>query len=225
VGPQPPPLAPGETAVTPTSPRSREVARKSQKRRRGGRQRTYLWIALVVVAVVGAFVARSYVNGREVRAFNTLASANGCGDLQVTSASGSGEHLAAGEKTEYDTTPPTHGAHANATIPAGVYDEPFSRNANAETAIYKSVHSLEHGAVIVWHDGLKKKELSDLTDQYQNQDKVVVVPYRQLEGDTHVALTSWGRLVECEKPSQRVIDEFIDMFRSKRPAPEPNNAI
>jgi hypothetical protein len=31
--------------------------------------------------------------------------------------------------------------------------------------------------------------------------------------------------VECEKPSQRVIDEFIDMFRSKRPAPEPNNAI
>jgi hypothetical protein len=224
VGPEPP--LPAEATAAPTPPRSRDAVRKTQqRRRRRGRQRTYLWIALVIVVIVGAFVARSYVNGREVRAFNKLASANGCGTLQVTGGSGSGQHLADGEKTEYDTTPPTHGEHSQATQRAGVYDEPLSADPGAENTIYKAVHSLEHGAVIIWHDGLKKKAQGDLEDEYRNQNKVIVAPYSQLRGDTHVALTSWGRLVECEKVSTRVIDEFNELFNSKRPAPEPNNAI
>jgi hypothetical protein len=224
VGPEPPLAA--EATAAPASPRSRDAVRKTQqRRRRRGRQRTYLWIALVIVVIVGAFVARSYVNGREVRAFNKLASANGCGNLQVTGGSGSGEHLAEGDTTEYDTSPPTHGAHSQVTQNAGVYDEPLSTDGAAENSIYKAVHSLEHGAVIIWHDGLEEDGLSDLEDEYRNQNKVIVAPYSQLSGDTHVALTSWGRLVECEEVSTRVIDEFNEMFNSKRPAPEPNNAI
>ncbi len=210
------------------SPKSRPAPRSAKRRRPGARSRlrTYLWIALVVVVIVGAFVARSIVNGREVRAFNSAAEANGCGTLQTTSDSGGNEHPQNVGAIEYDQSPPTHGAHdGSGTVRAGVYDEPLAEDAGAENSIYKAVHSLEHGGIIIWHDGLEDDELEDLKREYRNESKVIVAPYPQLEGGTHVVLTSWARFVECENPEPAVIDRYIELFRSKRPAPEPNNAI
>ncbi len=235
VGTEPPtaagPPAPGgpvgPAPTKPAAPRSRPATRPTgQRRRRRGRLRTYLWIGLVIVAVVGAFVARSILNGREVRAFDALATANGCGALQSTGTSGGNVHFSPPEKTKYDTSPPTHGPHeGGGTIHAGVYDEPFVEESGVDNSIYRAVHSLEHGAVIIWNDGLKKDALEDLERRYRNEVKVIVVPYPQLSGDTHVVLTSWGHRVDCEAPSDRVIDRYIEIFRAKPPAPEPNNAI
>jgi len=217
-----------QAAPSVKGPRPRPASRPSKRRRPGTRSRlrTYMWIALVIVVIVGAFVARSIINGREVRAFNSLATANGCGNLQTSSDSGENDHLPPGQTTEYDNSPPTHGAHdGTGTVPAGVYDESLSDNPGVEDSIYRAVHSLEHGAVIIWHNDLEDDELEDLEREYQNETKVIIVPYPELEGDTKVALTSWARMVECEGPSTRVIDRYIEMFRSQRPAPEPNNAI
>ncbi len=208
------------------SPRTRPPAKQAKRRRQRGRLKTYLWIALVVVVIVGAFVARSIVNGREVRAFNSVATANGCGSLQTTSDSGGNDHPQNVAGIEYDHSPPTHGAHdGSGTVHAGVYDEAFPEEAAAENSVFKAVHSLEHGGVIIWHDGLEGDELEDLERKYRNESKVILAPYPALDGDTHIVLTSWARFVECEEPSTRVIDGYIELFRSKRPAPEPNNAI
>jgi hypothetical protein len=171
--------------------------------------------------LIGGIVAQRVTSSRSSAAFNKLASAAGCGEVESTGGSGGGEHLQPGEKTTYDTSPPTHGEHAANPIAEGVYDEPLSDDPTQDLNIYRAVHSLEHGAIIVWYDKLSDSQLDALDKRYRDERKMLIVPYPQLQGDTHVAVTAWGRLAECERPSNAYIDAFIERFRESRDAPEP----
>jgi hypothetical protein len=159
------------------------------------------------------------------RAFNRLAKSAGCGEVRSTGNSGSGEHLAEGRTAKYDSSPPTHGEHSPLVLPAGVYSEPFTENPSETNTIYRAVHSLEHGGILIWYDGLSKKQQSTLEKAYRDERKVIVVPYPQLKGDTHVAVTAWGRLADCQKVSTKYIDAFIDRYRESTNAPEPHAAM
>ncbi len=194
-------------------------------RKRRARRRNYVIGGTIVLVIVAAIVTSQVLGSRASNEFNSLAKAQGCSEVRETSSSGSGEHLTEGERTEYDVSPPTHGEHQPTTLPEGIYDEPLSDDPTQGLNIYKSVHSLEHGAVVIWHDKLKKDDRTDLESEYRNEDKVLVVPYPPLEGDTKVALSAWGRMVTCDKSSPKLIDAFIDRFRGARTAPEPNNTI
>lgn len=207
-------------------PRLRDTVKQRQAaRKRRSRQRTYLIIGSAVVLIVALIVGRNFLSGRSIREFNTLANANGCADLNVTSGSGEQDHLQPGEQTTYEESPPTHGKHAASTLPAGAYDEELPKDATEDINIFKAVHSLEHGAIIIWHDRLSEDALDRLEARYGAQPKVLVVPYKALEGKSKVAMSAWGRSVTCTKVSNNVIDEFIDRFRSARTAPEPNSTI
>lgn len=182
-------------------------------------------VGAIVLAILATIVVQQVLSRRAQAEFNRLASAAGCDELRVTSGSGAGEHLAAGERTTYDTSPPTHGPHdGRGRIPAGVHGEPFSDDPNAENSIYLAVHSLEHGYIIVWHDNLSDDERAALEREYRGERKVIVVPYPLLERDQKMALTAWGRLLVCERPDTRVVDAFIERFREARSAPEPTQA-
>jgi len=176
------------------------------------------------VLIVAAVVGRQIFNSRRTSNFNELATAAACGELQVTETTGGMQHLAEGQTTRYDSSPPTHGAHAPNALPAGIYDEPFTNVLGERPTIYQAVHSLEHGYIIVWHDGLTTEQERTLERRYRDERKVIVVPYPQLRGGTQMALTAWGRKVECEQPNTRVIDSFTDLFREARSAPEPKGA-
>lgn len=182
-------------------------------------------VGSIVALLVAAIVVPRILTGRADRAFGNLARSAGCGDIQDTGRSGAGDHLGQAERTTYDSVPPAHGPHAGTTVPAGVYEEPLSEDPNADLTIYEAVHSLEHGAVVVWYDGLKKAEVDQLDRTYSGEEKVIVTPYPPLRGDDLVAMTAWGRLVKCEELSTAVIDAFIERFREARTAPEPKNAI
>jgi hypothetical protein len=178
------------------------------------------------VLLVAALVVPRILSGRANAAFNTLARSAGCGDgIIETGGAGEQDHLDAGETTEYKSLPPSDGAHASSTLPEGVYDEPLSDDANEDVNIYRAVHSLEHGAVIVWHNDLSDKDLDDITDAYADESKILVVPFPDMPGKNTVAMTAWGRVVRCEEASTDVIDAFVDRFREARTAPEPKNAI
>ncbi len=205
--------APRRTRQTPGQRRS--VQRRKQRRR------NYAIAAVIVVLLIGGIVAQRVLSSRSSESFNKLASAAGCGKVESTGGSGSGEHLQPGEKTDYDTSPPTHGAHAASPLPEGLYDEPLSDVPTEDLNIYRAVHSLEHGAVIIWHDGLEESQVDDLDKRYRDERKVLVMPYPDLKGDHAVALTAWGRLAECERASTVYIDAFIDRYRESRDAPEP----
>ncbi|HYZ91854.1 MAG TPA: DUF3105 domain-containing protein [Actinomycetota bacterium] len=225
VTPEPPPSASEPwTHATPGRPATRAPARR--KRARGkSKTRPYVIAGLVVLALVGAFVARSMFTSRQVDQFNKLAVANGCSEVRETGGSGSGQHLPVGGTTRYDSSPPTHGAHdGRGVVPHGIYDKPFGTDPEKQPSIYRAVHSLEHGYIIVWHKGLTSDQERALERKYRDERKVIVVPYAQLRGDTKVALTAWGRIVRCEGSNTRVIDAFVERYREARSAPEPKAA-
>jgi hypothetical protein len=165
------------------------------------------------------------LSSRSANAFNKLAMANGCSEVRVIEDPGGRRHLATGERATYESSPPTGGAHdGTGVVPRGIYDKPFGTDPEKQPSIYRAVHSLEHGYVIVWHKGLTREQERELERKYRDERKVIVVPYPKLRGDTKVALTAWSRIVTCERPSTRVIDAFVDRFREARTAPEPRNA-
>lgn len=226
-GVEPPGAVADDVARTVETPRrARQTpAQRRQAQRRRQRRRNWIIAGTLIVLLVAGIVVQRVFSSRADQAFAELARAGGCGEVEETSTSGEQEHLAAGETTEYDRSPPTHGEHAASTLPEGIYDEPLSTNPGENENIYRAVHSLEHGAVIIWHDKLSDEDFDELDSQYRGSEKVLVVPYPDLDGDTHVALTAWGRLAECEKVSTKYIDAFIDRYRNARTAPEPNSAI
>jgi hypothetical protein len=183
--------------------------------------RTYLIVGGVIVLIVAAVLARQAFNNRRIANLNELAQGAGCGELDVTEASGAQQHLAEGRTTTYDTSPPTHGAHASNALTAGIYEEPFTNVLGDRPTIYQAVHSLEHGYIIVWYDGISDEQQRTLERRYRDETKVIVVPYPQLSGDTKMALTAWGRKMTCERVNTGVIDAFVDLFREARSAPEP----
>jgi hypothetical protein len=227
MGAEPPGAESGSPAgrvETPRRPRQTPAQRKSLAKRKS-RRRSYVIAAVVVALIVGLIAVQRMNSGRANASFNRLASAAGCSGVKSTGGSGSGEHLHQGEKTTYDTSPPTHGEHALSPLPKGAYDKRFSDDPNEDVNIYRAVHSLEHGAIIIWYDKLKDAQLDDLKKHYRDERKVLIAPYPQLKGDTHVAVTAWGRLSECERASTRYIDAFVKRFREARSAPEPNALI
>ena len=200
-------------------------ARRVSSRKQKTRRRNYLIAFAVIAVIVGLALIPYFLGRRSTNQFNRLAAAAGCSGITETGGSGAAQHLAEGERTTYDTTPPAHGKHATATLGAGVYERRLSDNPEEELNIYKAVHSLEHGAVIVWYDGLEDDDKDSLERTYRTEQKVLVVPYPLLEGETKVAMTAWGRMVSCDRLSTDVIDAFIERFREARSAPEPRNGI
>lgn len=223
------PEPPAAAAESPTRPpagapgRARNGRRRRPTgRKRRGRTRTYLTLAAIAAVIVGLIVFNQVRSRSQAQAFEQAASAAGCGELQETDASGGGDHLAEGATVRYDSSPPTHGAHDPGALPAGIYEDPFSNRRDTGATIYKAVHSLEHGYVIVWHDDLSRDEQNALERRYRNERKVIVVPYPQLRGGTKMAVTAWARIIRCDEPSIAVVDGMIDRFREARSAPEPN---
>jgi uncharacterized protein DUF3105 len=159
-------------------------------------------------------------------------------DRQHISAALGGPPLSA-----YATTPPASGPHADVTLGAGVYDSLTLEE------LYGSLHSLEHGATIVWYDPTAPAEkIADLTsffdrrlqDAAVGQDRVIVAPY-DFPGDAggllpdgqQMALVAWHRLRSCGEVNLAVAYDFTSEYSfptsSERDyqgeAPEPGGAI
>ena len=137
----------------------------------------------------------------------------------------------------WPSTPPTSGPHANSTVPAGSYE--------TTPPILPLIHSLEHGAVVVWYaPGSPEAEVARITAFYQDPavgGHVIIAPYdypnegeagRLPEGFT-MALVAWHYEQLCERVNLGAAfgfsaDYATPTFRG-RPylgdAPEPSVAI
>ncbi|MGZ8620253.1 MAG: DUF3105 domain-containing protein [Actinomycetota bacterium] len=103
--------------------------------------------------------------------------------------------------SSYPSQPPASGPHGQSTLAAGVYTNP--------PPIEPLIHSLEHGAAIVWYDpDASGTALSQIQDFYRDADvgsRVIVAPYDYPdEGEagtfaagTGMALVSWHHLETC----------------------------
>ena len=110
--------------------------------------------------------------------------------------------------------------------------------------VYRAIHSLEHGASIVWYDPTapvgqvaRLREFYDrrLQDAQVGQDRVIVAPY-DIPGDaagvlpegTQMAVVAWHRLRSCASIDLAVAFDFTsqysfptayDGYRASRPNP------
>ena len=106
-------------------------------------------------------------------------------------------------------------------LPAGIYSSPPD--------VYRTIHSLEHGAVIIWYaPGTTGKALNDLRAFYGQpqadadigQAKIIIAPYDypdqgtagQLPSGVQMAVVAWHRLETCSAVSLAVAFDFSSRF-------------
>ncbi len=205
----------------------REAVRKQIVR--AERRRRVLWaVGIATVVGVGAYLILNVASPGAISAeAQEVAQTAGCGDVQtpVADAPG-GQHLASGESAGYTQRPATSGPHDPSPLPNDppVHTDPI-REENA-------VHNLEHGYVILYYradgpDALGDDVVTRLASIAEQEDKVLVAPYPNLNEGTSLAITAWNKLWEC--PGTIVADDaatlanaFIDAYRGTSNAPEPN---
>jgi hypothetical protein len=236
----------------------REMASRSRNRRIG--------IGLVSLAVAGAVGAAviSTAGSPDLPDPQVLleradagAQQAGCADVQTTGSYGGVDdpaapnyfdrsHVGPGSAFQampplgtYPSVPPASGPHGDVTLSAGVYRDPPS--------VDRLIHSLEHGAAVIWYDPDAPDAVIDgIRAFYQQndpvgQDRVIVAPYDYPDGGeagllppgTQMALVAWHRLQSCAQPNLAAAFGFTSQFASPtfggRPyqgeAPEQGAAI
>ncbi len=123
-------------------------------------------------------------------------------------------HVPDGTKVDYNSNPPTSGPHYVKPKPAGIYNQGVPDG--------NLVHSMEHGAVIVWYQSnLPEDQIDQLKKIYGLADvsKKIMVPRDNL--DVSVALTSWGRLLKLQTIDEVKIKEFIETNNDRAPEKAP----
>ena len=119
-------------------------------------------------------------------------------------------HVPDGTKVDYNSNPPTSGPHYVNPQGAGIYDKPVPDG--------NLVHSMEHGAVIIWYQSnLPKDQVDQLKTIYNGVaiNKKIMVSRDNL--DVPVALTSWGRLLKLQAIDEAQIKEFIETNNDRAP--------
>jgi len=135
-------------------------------------------------------------------------------------------HVATGsDPGEYNSNPPTSGAHYAQWLEAGFYEGADLAGMGAFPHAH-AVHNLEHGYIIFWYncDLLDEPGCQDLKAQirsYLDQSpvtKLIAFPWHASE--VPLVLTSWGYLLELPEFDTGEADRFINANRFL--APEPN---
>jgi hypothetical protein len=118
------------------------------------------------------------------------------------------DHVASGEAVAYASATPTSGTHAASSPRCGIY----SQQMPAEFA----VHSLEHGAVVIWYQpSLATDEISGLEAVVNRfDDRVILSPNAELLQP--VVATGWNRL-KAYDGADTELEQFIETYRNRGP--------
>lgn len=198
-----------------------ELQRKMERSRRN--RRLALLLVLVLIAGVAVFAltrpSTAVVDPAELLAqaeqAKTAAGCDAAEDVGAYQPDAQDQlHVPAEERpplSSYASVPPASGPHGQATQSAGVYDEP--------PAIDRVLHSLEHGAVVVWYTPRASgEELNRLRAFFDgpNGARVIVAPYDypdegaagRLPTGTGMAMVAWHHVQLCGQISLPAAFDF-----------------
>lgn len=217
----------------------REAIRRKAIRRRYVRNAVYVLAGVAIILVIAYGTTRTKHGAELTAAEQALlakaaseGTAAGCGPVQTIPAySGAPDQAHIGSQvpsppplTSYESTPPVSGPHAGSPLGVGVYDTPPD--------VYRTIHSLEHGAAIVWYDpsasGSELDSIKAFFDDTVHQDHVIVAPYDypdqgdagKLPTGKQMVLVSWHHMQVCSQPSLAVAFDFVARYRFPPPAGE-----
>ena len=122
-------------------------------------------------------------------------------------------HVPDGTEIQYNSNPPAGGPHYETTAHAGIYDTPPPDG--------NLVHSLEHGAVIIWYKSdLPKDQVEKLKSVFKRlSGKKIMVPRQSL--DVPVAVSSWGRVLQLRTINGEQIKAFFETNYNRGPENAP----
>lgn len=217
----PEPGGPNRLARKEEARRQREALRKKMARRR--RYRVVGAVTAVALVAGGiAFYALTRPDPGQVAGCSAVESIGAYPEedrRHITSP------INAPDLSTYPSVPPTSGPHAGTPLPSGVYEQPPD--------MYQAIHSLEHGAVIVWHrPDLATAQLQEIKTFYRTQtagDHVIVAPYDysdqgeagRLPAGQEVVLVAWHHLMTCGKANLDVVKSFVADYRTPAGVPNP----
>jgi hypothetical protein len=229
------PGGPNRQARKDEARRLREAIRRRQARRR------FYRIGVVVLAVLVAAGAITLVAVRSHKSTTKVLADAGCGAVQTTQAYSGGldrAHIGgqgangtvqtAPPLSTYPARPPASGPHDATPEDAGVYTDP--------PPVYKTIHALEHGAVVIWYSPTAPASLvAQLTSYYNslNDDHVIVAPFNypdqgaagKLPAGKQMVMVAWHHIQACGKVSVAAAKTFVHAWKNSSSAPEAGAAI
>jgi hypothetical protein len=125
------------------------------------------------------------------------------------------EHVAEGTQIAYSTEPPTSGKHYGRETPAGFYVEPRPAG--------NLVHSLEHGAVVIYYDPAQltdeiRQSLTRFVQAHRDPwASVVVVPHPNPKPDAPFVLTAWTKMLKLDRYDILTIRAFLAEYLGRGP--------
>jgi hypothetical protein len=239
---------PATVKPTPASPGGpnrqarKEEARQRREalRRRAARRQIYrkgAWVLAVLVAAgaVGGYIL--YQRGsvkNAIRAAGCDVTANG--ELAVRTISPydpetqDRSHILPDSDvpeppalSTYPSVPPVSGPHQSQPLTSGEYETPPD--------LWQTIHSLEHGAVVIWYNpsapATDVNEIKDFYNQPSEQEHVIVAPYDYpdqgeqgaLPDGSLMGLAAWHHLEYCDNLSLDAAKAFVDDYRATTPTP------
>jgi hypothetical protein len=209
--------------------REQAAAASAARRRRMG----YVVAGALVAAVAVALVAIAFASGGEsaggsssgswpsgsipkqkIADLNAAVKAAGC-TMKSPKNEGAGHTT---KPQTYKSQPPTSGSHN----PTPAHDAAYLESPGNEHL----VHALEHGRVIYWFKSTTPASVRGaLKKLYDEDNKLVVLAPDTAPMPYAVAVSSWGKLVGCQRYNDKVPDAFRafrDAYRLKGPEYYPN---
>lgn len=125
------------------------------------------------------------------------------------------EHVDSVSQSTYDQFPPLSGPHYGGTVSAGFYEE--------EQSLGDLVHTLEHGAVIVYYD---PAALSDNATESLREfssvhtgawRSVVVVPNPSDDPEAAYVLTAWQHRLYMDDYDAETVHAFLSEYLGRGP--------
>ena len=221
-----------------TKAERKEAARRERLeiQRRMARARRNRWIALGVAVVVAAGVTafvltrpkpKQITPGALLAGAPSQARASGCsvvkdvGPYQPQSLDQKHIGVSGGPATmpalsTYPSAPPASGPHNPNPLNSGVYASP--------PPIDQAIHSLEHGATIVWYaPGASGDELARIQSFYRKTNvgsRVIVAPYDypdqgaagSLPAGVQMALVAWHHVETCASVNLAAAFDFTARY-------------
>ncbi|GAA2739400.1 hypothetical protein GCM10009867_35310 [Pedococcus aerophilus] len=132
-------------------------------------------VAVLLVGLGGViFYAINDAKSQQLQNLGVTVAAASCDAPTTDSGGGTGEHVGPGSNkpdqtsVDYDTIPPSHGAHFATPDVSG---RDFY-SADDRPALETLVHNLEHGYTVLWYDGSKVKDTALLQDVADKGNKL-----------------------------------------------------
>ena len=190
----------------------RPYERSDRSRRPNGLVVVGAVFALAVVVTAVALVAVAEGDGEQ----SSTATFSACPTRQFPEQQPNHiEALPAGY--EYNSFPPTSGAHHPVPAIWGSYTE--------QVPSLNLVHNLEHGGVVVQYgSAISAEARAELEEWYRDDPNgIVVAPLPELEDE--VTATAWRWRMTCTGFDERALTQFREEFRAQGPERFPLDAL